>query len=276
MVSFVTLTIVVAYGAYTFVRNFPNMPLLAPVVDCVVGTIPENRVTVDTTQMANAATISAVAIRRKLPRQAIVIALATAWQESKLENRTSGDRDSVGLFQQRPSQGWGTPEQIYDPRYAAGAFYTALMRVPGWQNKRVTDAAQAVQRSAYPEAYEQWATRAETLTRALLGEDTGAIGCTIANEPSQRGEPAVRMLAEGLRLDWGDVPSTTQTAAVSLAVRDPKIGWQYAHWLVAHADARGIRRVRYGGQEWSAKSGDWSSSTGDSADDGNVVAEVRR
>ena len=114
-------------------------------------------VTLVPARMANAATIAAVGLIRGVPRRALVVALATALQESKLDNLTGGDRDSVGLFQQRPSQGWGTVEQIADPRYAANAFYTALLKVHGWQNMRVTDAAQAVQRSAYPEAYQQWA-----------------------------------------------------------------------------------------------------------------------
>ena len=102
-------------------------------------------VTLDTTQIANAATIAAVGIRRAMPDQAIVIALATAMQESKLENLDGGDRDSIGLFQQRPSQGWGTPDNIADPRYSAGMFYQALNRVKGWQTMRVTEAAQRVQ-----------------------------------------------------------------------------------------------------------------------------------
>ena len=107
--------------------------------------------------MANAATIAAVGIRRQLPDRAIVVALATALQESKLENLAGGDRDSVGLFQQRPSQGWGTPEQIRDPRYAAEPVLHRAAEGQGWEEMRVTEAAQRVQRSAFPEAYEKWA-----------------------------------------------------------------------------------------------------------------------
>ena len=82
-------------------------------------------------------------------------ALAAAFQESGLHNLSHGDRDSLGLFQQRPSQGWGTPSQIMDPGYAAGAFYHRLAQVTGWQTTSVTDAAQQVQRSAAPDAYAQ-------------------------------------------------------------------------------------------------------------------------
>ena len=86
-----------------------------------------------TEQAANAATITAVAVRRELPARAVTIALATALQESKLNNVEYGDRDSVGLFQQRPSQGWGSAGQILDPRYSAGKFFDALVKVPGWE-----------------------------------------------------------------------------------------------------------------------------------------------
>src|SRR6188768_4086943 len=113
--------------------------------------------------MANAATIAAVGLTKKVPDRAIVVALATSLQESKLENLSGGDRDSIGLFQQRPSQGWGKPEQISDPRYAATKFYNALLKVKNWQGMRVTEAAQRVQRSAFPEAYEKWADDAQVL-----------------------------------------------------------------------------------------------------------------
>ena len=85
----------------------------------------------DLEQSGNAALIAAVAVQRGLPARAATIALATAYQESDLRNLEYGDRDSLGLFQQRPSQGWGTREEILDPHYAAGAFYDALVQVDG-------------------------------------------------------------------------------------------------------------------------------------------------
>src|SRR3954471_22879278 len=114
-------------------------------------------------QTANAATISGVAVRRGLPPRAATIAVATALQESKLRNITYGDRDSLGLFQQRPSQGGGTRAQIMDPRYASAAFFKALTRVPGWQTMSVTTAAQAVQHSGEPDAYAFWVPMARAL-----------------------------------------------------------------------------------------------------------------
>jgi hypothetical protein len=135
-----------------------------PGVPCtVVGT----QVRLTPAQAANVEAIAAVARDRELHPRAIVIALATAQQESRLRNLDYGDRDSLGLFQQRPSQGWGTPAQVQDPTYAAGEFYERLVDVPRWQTRRLTDVAQAVQRSGFPYAYQQWEPLGRSLTRAL-------------------------------------------------------------------------------------------------------------
>jgi hypothetical protein len=122
-------------------------------------------------QIANARTIAQVAWDRGLPERAVVIALATAMQESRLRNLDHGDRDSLGLFQQRPSQGWGTAEQVQDPAYAAGQFYDRLVQVPDWQTGRLTDVAQAVQRSGFPEAYQKHEGVAVELADALAQGD---------------------------------------------------------------------------------------------------------
>jgi peptidoglycan DL-endopeptidase CwlO len=106
--------------------------------------------------------------KEPLPPHAWVIALATAQQESTLVNVNYGDRDSLGLFQQRPSQGWGTPAQIMNPTYAATKFYQHLVQVPNWQHMPLTDAAQAVQRSAFPNAYARWEPLAGALVQALV------------------------------------------------------------------------------------------------------------
>src|SRR3954462_65923 len=95
------------------------------------------------------------------------ISLATAMKESRLRNLDHGDRDSLGLFQQRPSQGWGTPEQVQDPVYAAGKFYDHLVQFPGWETGRLTDVAQGVQRSGFPEAYQKHEGMAVELADAL-------------------------------------------------------------------------------------------------------------
>jgi cell wall-associated NlpC family hydrolase len=132
-------------------------------------------------QAANATTIIQVASDLRLPHRAAIIAIASALQESGLRNLEHGDRDSLGLFQQRPSQGWGeapsgpgdrrSPAQrVQDPQYAATAFYTALRAVSGWEQMPLTVAAQTVQRSAYPDAYARWETLAEQTVTALAGQ----------------------------------------------------------------------------------------------------------
>src|SRR5204862_1422787 len=108
-------------------------------------------------QMHNAAVIVATGQRIRVPPRGWVIAIATALQESELVNLgdlgSHNDHDSLGLFQQRPSQGWGTPAQVMDPAYASRKFYEKLLAVHGWQTMALTEAAQAVQRSAYPDAF---------------------------------------------------------------------------------------------------------------------------
>ncbi|RZU30392.1 hypothetical protein BKA19_0008 [Blastococcus saxobsidens] len=130
-------------------------------------TLPGSSVTLSADQMANAATIAEVGWDRGLPDRAVVIALATAMQESTLRNLDYGDRDSLGLFQQRPSQGWGTPEQVQDPVYAAGQFYDRLVQIPEWESGRLTNIAQAVQISGHPELYQKWQEFAQELTTML-------------------------------------------------------------------------------------------------------------
>jgi LysM repeat protein len=126
---------------------------------------------------ANAQLIVRVGRQQGVPDQGIVVALAAAAQESGLRNVRYGDRDSLGLFQQRPSTGWGTPDQVLDPTRATLAFYggpgnpnpgrtRGLLDIPGWSSMTVAQAAQAVQLSAYPDAYAKW----ETSARAWLAQ----------------------------------------------------------------------------------------------------------
>jgi len=123
-------------------------------------------VTLSAEQVGNAAVLASVAAQRPLSSLAAVIAVATAMQESGLVNLDSGDRDSLGLFQQRPSQGWGTAAEILNPVHAATRFYDALVAVPNWSTIPLTAAAQAVQRSAYPDAYARW----QPMAVALVGQ----------------------------------------------------------------------------------------------------------
>ncbi|GAB2593275.1 hypothetical protein Aab01nite_36420 [Paractinoplanes abujensis] len=278
IVALAIVALIGALGVFVVVNTFSDgikLPKIGP--ECTVRA--DGEVTLDYVQMANAATITAVGLRRGMPERAVVIALATAFQESKLENLDDGDRDSVGLFQQRPSQGWGTIEQIKDPRYAANKFYASLKKVKGYQKMRVTDAAQKVQRSAYPNAYEKWADESAVLARALTGRATGAVECSVSGSPVLRGAEAAAALMDGLRLDWGrglpESAAAKQAGGLTVKVADPSAGWRYAHWLVAHASATGLERVRFGDLEWHAPDGKWQAVTaGSAAGTSRVVAEV--
>ncbi|WP_436536885.1 peptidase M23 [Actinoplanes sp. HUAS TT8] len=123
-------------------------------------------------QLANARLIVTIGTERQMPRPALVIAVATAMQESGLRNLRGGDRDSIGLFQQRPSQGWGTPKQLSDPGYQTRKFYDKLLTIHGWQDMRLTQAAQAVQISAFPEAYAKHTAAATRLVDTLSPQPT--------------------------------------------------------------------------------------------------------
>ncbi|WP_329103354.1 hypothetical protein OG792_26520 [Micromonospora sp. NBC_01699] len=271
----VALAAVAAFGVYLGSREIVGkLPLPTAVRGCTVEA--DGRVNLNPEQMANAATIAAIGTQRKMPEQAVIVALATAFQESRLENLAGGDRDSIGLFQQRPSQGWGTPEQIRDPRYAANKFYAALKKVKGWEQMRVTDAAQKVQRSAFPEAYEKWSDESAVLTRALLGNATGAVSCTVGSKPLLRGDAAATALTTGLNLDWGRLQTTAPAELTGLAVPAASVqtGWRYAHWLVSHAGDNGVKRVSFENLEWTADEGSWAPITDGSANSTLVVAEV--
>src|SRR5699024_7812582 len=134
------------------------------------------------------------AVRRGLPARAATIALATAQQESKLINIDHGDRDSLGLFQQRPSQGWGSAREILDPRYSTNAFYDGLVEIEGYEDMEITDAAQRVQRSGYPEAYARHEVRSRAWASSLTGHTPTSVTCELApvDEESARGSSAAR------------------------------------------------------------------------------------
>ncbi|MFI5911367.1 hypothetical protein [Dactylosporangium sp. NPDC051541] len=155
---------------------------IAPVEVAAAPILPRPVAGLDQTQMNNAAAIVKQGRAQGIPEKGLVVAVATAMQESDLYNvaspavpsslklphdGVSADHDSVGLFQQRASQGWGSVPELMDPAHSAMLFYSALSEVSGWQGMSVTGAAQAVQRSAYPGAYQKHADRAEAVVAAL-------------------------------------------------------------------------------------------------------------
>ena len=184
------------------------------------------------TQMGNAGTIAAVAIGRNLPERAVTISLATAMQESRLENLTAGDRDSIGLFQQRPSQGWGTPAQIGDPVYATNKFLDKLVQIPGYAQIPLTVAAQDVQHSGYPDAYAQHEADATTLAGALTGRVPASMNCTVNSVgtaapgavSSDGLQPGASVVAKALTKDFGPTVRPVAGAVAAGAVPSASSG----------------------------------------------------
>lgn len=216
-------------------------------------------------QADNAALLTAVALRRGLPARAATIAIATALQESGLRNLDHGHLDSLGLFQQRPSQGWGTVEQVTDPVYATNAFYDALVKVKGYQDMPITEAAQAVQRSAFPDAYAQHEARARAWASALTGYSTAAVTCTL-REPTGASADATTVLARvdrdlGLAATAAPEGSTVSVDARGLPGGDAepaRFAWAVAQWAVAVAEPLGLAEVTVADRTWTRSSDAWT------------------
>lgn len=161
------LLAIAVVGAVSAILGTGGATALTP---CTITGVPARGVAgYGPDQITNAATIAVVGRQMRVPERGIVIAIATAMQESRLRNLDHGDRDSLGLFQQRPSQGWGTPAQITNPTYAAATFYRHLLAVPGWQHMTLNDTAQTVQRSGTPNAYGQHEPAARAVAAAVRG-----------------------------------------------------------------------------------------------------------
>ena len=197
-------------------------------------------------QASNAAAITAIAVKRDLPPRAATIAIATAMQESKVRNVRFGDRDSLGLFQQRPSQGWGTAEQILDPEYSTNKFYDALVKVDGYTDMDIAEAAQAVQRSAAGEAYAQHESQARVTASVLSGQSAAGIGCAL-DDPATAGDPAE--VAALLEKDFG-IATEVADRSVTVDAGSESLAWAVGAWAVARAADTDAVRVTVGDREW--------------------------
>ncbi|MBB6626905.1 hypothetical protein H5V45_06180 [Nocardioides sp. KIGAM211] len=257
-------------------------PLL-PTEECT-ATVSGREVALSTEQAENAALITAISVQRGMPARAASIALATAYQESKLYNLEQGDRDSVGLFQQRPSQGWGSRSEILNPVYATNAFYDALQKIDGYDSMRITEAAQEVQRSGYPEAYADHEADARVLASALTGNSPHAFSCVVDDDvdaaSDKLNDAGLTRRAETVCRDveaaFGDLalggfePGGVTTGhmkgsthyegrAIDIFVRpisaaNKKRGWAIAQYLVAQADRLSIQTVIFDDRLWKAGS----------------------
>ena len=259
----------------------PPAPAAAPVVRtnyCTAGPPPTatgpQSPEIDPEQAGNAAIIAAVARRRSLPVRAAAIAIATAFQESTLRNLSYGDADSLGLFQQRPSQGWGTRKQVRDPVFAVNAFYDALIKVHGYRTLPITKAAQKVQRSAFPDAYAPYGPAARIISAALGGSPPARFTCVLpvsSAAPQVTGRSGVTGRAAAMRAAAGQetgsrtsrvLSATTIRFAVPASAGNRR-AWALAEWAVARADDLNVAEVRVGGQVWNrAQSArGWTKST---------------
>jgi hypothetical protein len=272
-------------GAAAFVTwRGGSLPPLIPAVEECQAQVDGHVVELDLEQSRYASLIAAISVQRGMPARAATIALATAYQESDLRNLEYGDRDSVGLFQQRPSQGWGTPDQLQDPTYATNAFYDALAQVDGYESMPVTEAAQEVQRSGFPEAYADHEQDARVLASALTGNSRAAFWCTVdddrdADSPALD-EAGLTARAAEVRADlartFGDLslggfePGGVRDGhmegsahydgrAIDVFVRpvsedNKRRGWAIAGYLVAQADRLDINTVIFDDRVWRVSS----------------------
>lgn len=302
-----TLLVLVGLAATGIVLVRSGLGPLPNPEECTVD-VDGVAVTLSTEQAENAALIAGIGMRRGLPARAVSIALATAYQESKIVNIDYGDRDSLGLFQQRPSMGWGTPAQVTDPVYATNAFYDALEKIDGYREMRITEAAQAVQRSGFPEAYEDHAADARALASALTGYSPAEFSCVVRHRgveevSSQLNRAGLTRRAAAVRRDieavfgrqslGGFAPGGVSEGhmdgsahydgrAIDVFYRpvneaNLRRGWAMAHYLVAQADRLQIQTIIYDGKIWTAGARSeqgWRDYRVDTSGRSRAIAEV--
>jgi hypothetical protein len=249
------ILIVAAVIGYLAVGHAP--PTLVRPTACVAGPGTQG-VELTPGQAGIAATIAGVAARREMPARAVAIAYATALQESDLADLDYGDRDSVGIFQQRPSEGWGTTRQIENPVYATTRFFAALAQVPHYRRLRISKAAQDVQHSADGSAYGQYAATGTDMASAFTGALPHAVWCSYG---SPVGKARLKAARKALASAFGPLAARVSSdPQVSVQVASTHEGWAVAAWLVTNAAVYGISDVHYQGYGWTSGSatGHWA------------------
>ncbi|MEV6907043.1 hypothetical protein [Amycolatopsis sp. NPDC051071] len=260
-------------------------------LNCAPGGVTSTAAGYGPQEMTHAATIVAVGKRMHVPEHGWVVAITTALTQSRLQNLDHGDRDSLGLFQQRPSMGWGTPDQIMDPSYSSEHFYRHLLEIPNWQNIPVTEAAQLVQRSGFPDRYTQFEDAARQIVAVAQGSTcaprtTGQLRTNWPPEqatmpdPTSGGQitPRTLTLVQTLRANGmtgnglgcfahrpanpnSDHPQGRACDIMFNSHSQPSVteGSQIANWLIAHQADLGIRYLIWQSQYWSADNPTWSA-----------------
>jgi hypothetical protein len=206
--------------------------------------------TLEIGQSEVAATMVSVVVTRELPERAAVLTLAAAMQESKLRNIPAGhgDRDSVGVLQQRPSQGWGSAKQIADVRYATGRFLDALVKVANWRSDDLASVIQAVQRSADGTAYAKHEVQAQSVADGLTGTTAAGVSC-------RYGKPTVVGTATALAARVATELPVAQPTHVGRTVTVPSASWATVAWLITHGDTYGLDSVSFAGKQWARAKG---------------------
>lgn len=239
-------------------------------------------------EVAHASTILAVGKRMHVPEHGWVVAVTTALTESRLQNLDHGDRDSLGLFQQRPSMGWGAPDQIMDPSYSSEQFYRHLLAIPNWQTLPVAEAAQLVQRSGFPGRYSQFEEAARQIVAVTQGSacatGTGRLRTDWSPEqatmpdPTSRGRitPRTLNLVQTLRANGmtgtglgcfayrpanpsSDHPQGRACDIMFNPNSEQSVadGWRVANWLTASQASLGVHYLIWQGQYWLATEPRW-------------------
>ena len=242
----VTLAVVAAVGVHGWLSRGGVVPRLPGSERCV-ATVDDRDVELDLDQAYYTSIVVGLSVRRGLAPRAGSIAMATVYQETGIRNLDHGDRDSVGLFQQRPSQGWGSEKQLMDPYYATTKFYNALVRVKGWQTREITKVAQAVQRSAYPDAYADHEPDARVLASALTGQTERAVSCLVHADADGDAKGLAGSLETTFR-----VGTKTDGKVVTMTAKSQRLAWAYAQYAVANAGRHGVVTVEVDDRVWTA------------------------
>jgi hypothetical protein len=246
LVVALVLVVVAALGLRGWLRDRGVVPPLPGEERCV-ATVSSRDVVLDLDQAHLTSIVVGLSVRRGLAPRAGSIAMATVYQESGIRNLDHGDRDSVGLFQQRPSQGWGTEKQLMDPYYATTKFYNALVRVKDWQTRDITKVAQAVQRSAYPEAYADHEPDARVLASALTGQTERAFSCLVHDATVGDADALAASLEETFRAD-----AKVTDKVVTMKASSQRLAWAYAQYAVANAGEHGVVTVEVDDRVWTS------------------------
>ncbi|MCL1923178.1 MAG: hypothetical protein FWG15_04890 [Propionibacteriaceae bacterium] len=240
---------------FTWASNLWAEPDPPPPAAHCETTIDGTTAVLDLEQSRNASIIAGVAAQRGLAPRAVSIGLTTAFQESGIRNLDYGDRDSLGIFQQRPSQGWGSVDQIMDPYYSSGKFFDVMVKVPGWENSDIGEVAQEVQRSGFPDAYDQHVSTARILASSLSGQTPASWSCVISQYEGSDPDKLVSSLARAYGATAMVVYTPAQgdkPAEVKVSASSPEIAWSVGAFAQSWASETGVSEVMVGSYQWKA------------------------